>query len=53
MEQISNYKIYVEENECNGYVIYANSMDEVCELIKKADKFTEIKISPSKKKGVK
>lgn len=53
MEQTANYRIYVEENECNGYVIYANSMSEVYELIKKVDRFTEIKISPSEKKGVK
>ncbi|EIQ3853038.1 hypothetical protein LUU07_000653 [Staphylococcus pseudintermedius] len=53
MEQTTNYRIYVEENECNGYVIYANSMSEVYELIKKVDRFTEIKISPSEKKGVK
>ncbi len=53
MEQISSYKIYVEENKCNAYVIYAKSMEEVCGLIKKIDRFTEIKISPSIKKGVK
>lgn len=51
MEQTSNYRIYVEENECNGYFIYVNSMGEVYELINKVDRFTEIKISPSKKEG--
>ncbi|MBJ8315757.1 hypothetical protein JGZ03_14785 [Staphylococcus pseudintermedius] len=51
MEQTANYRIYVEENECNGYVIYANSMSEVYELIKKVDRFTEIKISPLRKEG--
>ncbi|CAC6011972.1 hypothetical protein [Staphylococcus aureus] len=53
MEETTNCRIYVEENECDGYVIYAKSMEEVCGLIKKIDRFTEIKISPSIKKGVK
>lgn len=49
MQEIPSYKVCVEENKKDGYVMHINTIDEVLKLIKKIDKFVEIRISPSKR----
>lgn len=51
MQEIPSYKVCVEENKKDGYVMHINTIDEVLKLIKKIDKFVEIRINPSKREA--